>query len=267
MGGGVAPLIVKLGGSVVTCKERPLTPDPPAIDRLAREVAEADSGPLIIVHGGGSYGHHVASEYTIMEGYREPRQLMGFSKTRQAMAALNGLVVDALIRHNLPAVSVQPSANLITRRGRISDLRLEPIKGLLGLGLVPVAYGDAVLDSELGFTILSGDQLTSRLATALEAPMVVIGVDVDGLYTEDPKTSPGARLIERITLTDLRRCMRGVGGAMTTDVTGGMFGKIRELVPAVEGGVEVRIVNAKRPGVLYKALKGEEVKGTTIVGG
>lgn len=258
---------MKLGGSVVTRKERPLTPDLPAIERLAGEVAEADSRPLIVVHGGGSFGHYVAREYAIMDGYRDPSQLMGFSKTRQAMVALNRLIVDALIRHDLPAVSVQPSANLITRGGRIFDLQLEPIERLLNLGFVPVMYGDAVLDSELGFTILSGDQLTSHLAIELGAHKAVIGVDVDGLYTEDPKTSPEAKLIETITLRNLREYVHGIGGARTTDVTGGMFGKIMELMPAVERGVEVRIVNAKRPGVLYKALKGEEVKGTTITDG
>ena len=50
------PLILKLGGSVITKKEKKLTPNLEAIKRLAKEIAGAKVFPLIIIHGGGSYG-------------------------------------------------------------------------------------------------------------------------------------------------------------------------------------------------------------------
>ncbi len=264
MGNQLAPLIVKLGGSVITDKEKPLTPDLETIDRLAVEVSRTGLRRMVLLHGGGSFGHHVASQYAILDGHKHPSQLIGLAKTRQAMMALNKLVVDALLNHDVPAISIQPSACLLTRRGRILRFMLSPVERLLNLHLIPVMYGDAVLDTELGFTILSGDQLTSRLAIDLGASKVVVGVDVDGLYTKDPKVSQDASLIEEMSLQELRSLVNILGRAKTTDVTGGMLGKVRELIPAIERGIKVRVVNAKKAEVLYKALINEEVRGTIL---
>lgn len=260
----IAPTVVKLGGSVITVKEKPQTPNLPVIERLAREIKQADIRSLIIIHGGGSYGHPAAKEYRIAEGYKGPEQLIGFSKTRQAMMALNKFIVDALVQNNIAAVSVQPSAFILTKKGRISEFNPSLIEGMLKINLVPLLYGDAVLDEALGFSILSGDQLAVNLAINLKAKQIIIGVDVDGLYTEDPKLNPDAILIEGIKLNELRHSMKKISRARTTDVTRGMLGKILELIPAVEAGIKVKIINAKRANRLYKALRNEKVKGTEI---
>jgi len=140
----------------------------------------------------------------------------------------------------------------------------EPLKKLLQTGLVPVLYGDAVLDSDLGFTILSGDQLIAYLAMRLNAERIIVGIDVDGLYTADPKTDPSARLISHITLNKLKSMRQKIEEAKVTDVTGGMIGKIAELMPSIEKGITALIVNAAKPKNVYKALKGEKVIGTLI---
>ncbi|MDH5664413.1 MAG: isopentenyl phosphate kinase [Candidatus Bathyarchaeota archaeon] len=260
----VKPTVLKLGGSVITNKEKPLTPNLPAIERSASEISRANVSRLVLVHGGGSFGHPIAKQYSIEEGYRDQPQIMGFSKTRQAMTTLNKLVVDSLIQHNIPAVTVQPSSCTITKQGRINVMEERPLRKLLEMGFVPVLYGDAVLDSDKGFAILSGDQLVSSLATRLEAERIIIGIDVDGLYTLDPKTDPKARLIKHITPHELRKMQHKIGKARVTDVTGGMLGKVLELMPAVEKGIKVIIANAAKPSNVYKALKGESVVGTVI---
>jgi len=260
----VKPTVLKLGGSVITNKEKPLTPNLPAIKRLANEISQANVSSLVIVHGGGSFGHPVAEKYGIREGYKDSSQIMGFSKTHQAMTKLNKLIVDSLIDHNMPAVEVQPSSCVVTKAGRIQSMEKKPLKKMLEIGFVPVLYGDAVLDSETGFAILSGDQLVSSLAIKLDADRIVVGVDVNGLYTADPKTDPSARLIQHITLEELKNLEHKIEGAKVTDVTGGMFGKMFELTPAVEHGIRTIIVNATKPNRVCKALKGEKVVGTII---
>ena len=260
----ITPIVLKLGGSVVTIKEKPFTPNRPIIKRLVREVLEANLKSLVVVHGGGSYGHPIAKEYKIVEGYKTSDQLIGFSKTRQTMMALNKLVVDAFVQNGLPAVSVQPSAFILTEHGRIVEFNPTIIERLLNLHTIPILYGDAVLDTSLGFSILSGDQIASSLAVTLGVRRIIICVDVDGLYTEDPKSNPKAELIKEITLGGLRRILGNIRDAKTTDVTGGMYGKIVELIPALEKGVEVKIINAKKINRLYKALKNKEVIGTEI---
>jgi len=255
--------ILKLGGSVVTDKDKPFTPNTQNIERLAAEVAASMPTPLVVVHGGGSYGHPVAKQYKISEGYKNPGQLAGFSRTHQAMVQLNKIIVDALLDAGVPAFSLTPSSFIVTEARRITELDTAKIKRYLGAGMVPVLYGDAVLDTQQGFAILSGDQLVMRLATSLKADRIVLGSDVDGVYTADPKLVKEARLIPRLSLKELDGMVK-ISEALNTDVTGGMLGKIREATEAVAAGVEVILVNAGEAGRVEAALRGEKVMGTVL---
>lgn len=255
--------ILKLGGSVVTDKDKPFTPRTQEIERLAREIAASMPTPLAIVHGGGSYGHPAAKRYEISGGYKKPSQLTGFSRTHQAMVELNKIIVDALLDAGVQAFSVSPSSFIVTEARRINELDASRVKLCIDTGIVPVLYGDAVLDTRQGFSILSGDQLVTRLATALKADRVILGTDVDGVYTADPKLVKEARLIPRLSLKELDGMVK-IGEALNTDVTGGMLGKVREASEAVEAGVEVVLVNAREPGRVEAALRGEKVMGTVL---
>lgn len=257
-------MVLKLGGSVITEKEKPLAPNLNAIERLAKEIAEANVKRLIIVHGGGSFGHPLAKQYKIKEGYKEPSQIEGFSKTHQAMLELNKLVVDALLRNYIPAFSVSPSSCIVTNAGRIQIFYDNTLTMLLNTGFVPVLFGDAVLDNNIGFTILSGDQLVAALAIKFKADKIILGVDVNGLYTADPKSDASAQLIPYITSQGLKTLMHKIEEAKVTDVTGGMLGKISELMPAINVEIPTIIVNATIESNVYKALREEKVVRTLI---
>ncbi len=255
--------IVKLGGSVVTVKDMPMTADHENVKRLAEEIKAAWPTPLVVIHGGGSFGHPVAKKYGIADGFTSERQVIGFTRTHQAMVALNTIIVDALLDEGIPALSVAPSAFIATYDGRMPRGDFENIGRLVVKGMLPVLYGDAVIDKSRGFSILSGDQLAVRLAVSMGANRLIFGVDVDGVYTSNPKLVPKARLIDRLSLEKLEGFVE-IGKALTTDVTGGMLGKISEARAAVEAGIEVRMVNATKPGVILKALRGEPVAGTVL---
>lgn len=252
---------------MITDKAKPWTANLVAIDRLADEISRANVSSLILVHGGGSFGHPVAKQYNLTEGYKDPSQLTGFSKTHRAMTLLNGMVMDALITHNVKAAAVQPSSCLITKSGRIQNMQLKTLKKMLSIGLVPVLYGDVVLDSEKGFTILSGDQLVSWLAITFGANRIIIGGDVDGVYTADPKTRSSAKLVLRMTLGELKTKKHEIEKSKVTDVTGGMLGKLNELIPAIEKNIQILMVNATKSLRVYDALKGKRVTGTIIENG
>ena len=258
------PTILKIGGSVITDKNGELAAQTEAINRLAEEIQKANVKNLIIVHGGGSFGHPTAQKYGIKEGLKEDAQKVGFAETHHVMTVLNGLVMDALVWHNIPAISVAPSCCVVTENGRIKHFEDAVLKMLLKMGFVPVLYGDAILDEKLGFTVLSGDQIVSHLARKLGASKIVIGVDTDGLYDADPKLAKNAKLYAHLTLGELEIVKGKLGGSTAADVTGGMVGKIAELVSAVEQGIPVAIVNAAKPNRVYKALMGEAVEGTVI---
>ncbi|MEJ2271107.1 MAG: isopentenyl phosphate kinase [Candidatus Bathyarchaeota archaeon] len=224
------PTILKLGGSVITDKEKPLTPNLKAIGRLADEIFRAKTSPLILVHGGGSFGHPVAEQYGIANGYVDSSQILGFAATHLAMTLLNSWIMESLISRNIPAVEVNPSSCLLTNNGRIKIMELKPLTRMLKMGIIPVLYGDAVPDQKKGFSILSGDQIVSWLA-----------------------------IIE-----ELKNLKNNIGGSKATDVTGGMFGKMNEVTLAINHEIETIIVNANVSETIYKALTGEEVLGTVI---
>jgi isopentenyl phosphate kinase len=258
------PTILKVGGSVITEKSKDLDAKTQVIGRLTEEIYRANIKNLIVVHGGGSFGHPVAQKYDIKAGLREEDQKFGFAETHHFMTVLNGLFMDSLIWHNIPAVSISPSSCITTENGRIQRFEDAPLKMLLKMGFLPVSYGDAVLDTQLGFTILSGDQLISVLATRFNAERVVIGVDVDGLCSSDPKGEKTAKMFTHLTLEELRKLQNTFCEPTVCDVTGGMSGKIAELLPIAERGIPVNIVNATKPNYIYKALRGEKVEGTLI---
>jgi isopentenyl phosphate kinase len=257
-------IILKIGGSVITDKNGELAARTEVMNRLAEEIQRAGVKNLVVVHGGGSFGHPTAQKYGIKEGLKDDAQKIGFAETHHVMTVLNGLVMDALVWHSIPAFSVAPSCCVVTENGRIKFAEEAVLKMLLNMGFVPVLYGDAIFDEKLGFTVLSGDQLVAYLAQKFGAGKIVIGVDTDGLYDADPKIEKNAKLYTHLTLGDLEKVKSKLGGSTASDVTGGMLGKISELVPAVAQGIPVAMVNAAKPNRVYKALMGEKVEGTVI---
>jgi isopentenyl phosphate kinase len=259
------PIILKLGGSAITDKTAEASPKTQIINRLAEEIKRADLDNLIVVHGGGSFGHPTAAKYGIKDGYKEdPTQKFGFAETHHMMTVLNGLVMDALIWHEIPAVSVAPSSCVVTENGRVKFFDETVFKSMAKLIFTPVMYGDAVMDEKLGFTVLSGDQLVAYLAIRYKATKIVVGTDTDGLFDSDPKTNPNAKPYKNLTLKELKEIQPKLDKAPGTDITGGMAGKISELIPAIEAGVHVTVTGATKGLSIYRALTDQSVLGTEI---
>jgi isopentenyl phosphate kinase len=259
------PIILKLGGSAITDKSAEATPKTEIINQLAEEIKRADLDNLIVVHGGGSFGHPEAAKYALKEGYQEdPTQKFGFAETHHMMTVLNGLVMDSLIWHEIPALSIAPSNCFITENGKIKFFDDTVMKAMSKLVFTPVMYGDVVFDDKQGFTVLSGDQLVAYLALKYKATKIVVGVDTDGIFDCDPKTNPNAKAFKTLNLKELKELQPKLGKAQSTDVTGGMAGKMAELIPAIEAGIHVTVTGATKKLSIYRALTDQSVLGTEI---
>lgn len=256
-------IVIKLGGSVVTLKNKPMSVNYESIDRLCGEIKGNWPQTILIVHGGGSFGHPIAKKFEIEKGFFSERQAFGFARVHNAMLTLNRIIVETLLNKNIPAISLAPSSFVMIDNGRIKTIETEIIKRLLNQGILPVLYGDAVIDRTRGIGILSGDQLAAHLAVELDANLLIFGVDVDGVFTSDPKLYPDAQIVKRLSLSKLYE-FPNIGEATTTDVTGGMAGKIKEARTAVEAGLVVQILNASKPGVINETLRGNTMHGTLL---
>jgi isopentenyl phosphate kinase len=219
---------------------------------------------LIIIHGGGSYGHPLAKKYNINEGLRMTSQLMGFVETHQSMLTLNNLVMKELHDHHLPVISFAPINIWSTDMGRISEGTHQRIEEAIQRGLIPVLFGDTIFDKTRGIGILSGDQIISFLAKNLQPDQIILGTDVDGLYTADPKTNSNARFIPVLSPKNAREVLVGLEGAKATDVTGGMRSKVTELMEIAAFTKKIIILNADIPKRIQLALQAKPVHGTFI---
>jgi len=248
----------------VTNKKRNFCASKRTIANVMEEIRSSQVESMVVVHGGGSFGHPLAKKYRLSDGYVNDSQLIGFAETRQAMMKLNKIILDSAMNRQLRCVSVQPSAFIRTRNKRIEEIDLGIVRNILDLSMIPLMFGDVVLDQELKFCILSGDQLTSRLAMELEAKRMILATNVDGVFDSNPK-NPEAKLMKRMTIQDVKNLVETEAESdQSVDVTGEMIGKMREILPVVEKGIQVIVLNGRMPGRISMALSGKRVIGTTI---
>lgn len=215
--------ILKLGGSVVTEKNRRETVDGESVARAANAIADADPTRLVIVHGGGSFGHPAATDRAV-DSERGTAEAADVRAIHRAMGRLLRRVTDELGDAGVPAVPVRPfSAGFRTADGAV-DLYTDGISTMLDEGFVPVLHGDVFATAGGGATILSGDELVVSLADALDADRVGLCSTVPGVLDEAGDVVPR---IERYA--DVEEVL---GESEATDVTGGMAGKVRALLAA-----------------------------------
>ncbi len=215
--------VLKLGGSVITAKDEPETADTDAIDRAAGAIDSAlESGEqLVLVHGGGSFGHHHAAEHGVSteSGTDNSRGLLAIHR---AMGELNDIVLDSLQDHSIDALPVRPLS--VAHRSEQADLSFPAgqIRSMLGEGFTPVVNGDVIVHEGKGATVLSGDTIVVELANALDADRVGLCSTVPGVLDESGDVVPAIEQYEDVAEI--------LGESESTDVTGGMAAKIRRLL-------------------------------------
>lgn len=259
-----SPWIIKLGGSVISDKSTPFRAFRENIESLATEIS-AIKQPFILLHGGGAFGHPLAKQYNLALGYQNPNQIKGVGQTHSAMLELNQIIVKTLSKHEIPNMSFSPSSLCLTKDGRIDEMNLKPIKAAIKTGINPVLFGDIVFDLTKQFAILSGDQLLSYLTEKFQVKRVFIGTDTDGIFTGEPKTNSAAELISEISSNNIDTIFTGVTDSTKIDVTGGMRGKLLELLQVAHPSREIVIFNALVPGRLTQLINHEKVPCTRII--
>lgn len=246
--------VLKLGGSVITDKTTPEVVDTDMLGSVTETIGSAfiqaesahttdheqhavdasegaatqlnhnsntEHGGLIIVHGGGSFGHHHAERHNITTT-SGTTDAAAICEVHDAMQRLNGTVVEALHTVGVPAVPVHPLSVATRDSDSTLEIPISPFSQMLAQGFVPVTHGDIIIDSHSGTTILSGDEIVVTIAEKLTADRVGLCSTVAGVYDDNGKIIP--------EITDYESVAGVLGDADTTDVTGGMAGKVRTLL-------------------------------------
>lgn len=115
---------------------------------------------------------------------------------------------------------------------------------------------DTVATEEIRFG--DNDNLSARVASLIEADLLILLTDQNGLYTHDPRFHPEAKRIEKIDLID-EKIINCAKGTSSTIGTGGMTTKIEAARHATENGVRVVIASAREKNVLIELAQGTNI--------
>ncbi|HEV2317268.1 MAG TPA: isopentenyl phosphate kinase [Thermoplasmata archaeon] len=262
MTGAPGPVIVKLGGSVITRKRGPPRVRRKVLHRLAVELAATTPGGLIVLHGAGSFGHpgavrwHLADPPTARSDRGRRR---GAALVSAEVRRLHGYVLAELLDAGIPAWSVPPAALATNREGESIRFDAGPFQAALASGMCPVSFGDVVPDESWGHSILSADTIALSLGRQLGAARVIFVSDVEGVLRRAPGAPGRPEVFPRIDATVAATLVPSPG---VPDVTGGIRGKARTMIALGELGVRTGLISGLRHGALSRAVEGETVYGS-----
>lgn len=249
----VRRIVVKIGTNVLSCGD---AMDTTYISDIARQVAK------LCIRG---YEVVIVTSGAIGMGARE----LGLSgkiadvRMRQACAAIGQPVLMHAYKLAFQASELKVAQVLLTREvlnNRRTYLNLRnAVERLLSLGVVPVVNeNDSVSTAEIGSTFGDNDRLSALVASKLDADLLIMLTDIDGLYDKDPRREPGAQLIPEVeTVTDeLERIASGAGSA---HAIGGMKTKLQAARVAETAGCRMVLAHGREREVLERIISGERL--------
>lgn len=259
-------VFLKLGGSLITNKDKPFTARKDIISSIAQELQKALTDDrdleLLVGHGSGSFGHFAAKDYGTREQVSSKDEWQGFQKVWYAARSLNQIVVEAFHQAKLPVISLQPSAAILTSNREVQNWMIDPIQLALKNHLLPLIYGDVIFDEKKGGIILSTEDLFKDLVPHINPDLIILAGIEKGVYKDFPKNS---ELIKEIDSSNYRDLISQFKASKSIDVTGGMATKVQVMMDMIREnpGIKVKIVSGEQSGNILKALRDEDI-GTTI---
>lgn len=236
-------ILIKLGGSIITNKQKPLTPNLPAINKIASQLKKIEE-PIIVVHGGGSFGHYWSVKYDM---HTKPAKYnkTGVSVVKNSMVELDKIILDSFLKNGLNPYCLPPTDFIYGNK--TDQKKVREIANIAKAGLVPISYGDVMWHGKNKFYILSGDKIMGMLSKILKPRLVIFVLNVDGVFS-DMKTKKLLREIkgEKTEISEVEM-----------DVTGGMSRKIKEAISISKSGTKVFFVNGNKPDRIVNAVKGK----------
>ncbi|MFW9989956.1 MAG: type 2 isopentenyl-diphosphate Delta-isomerase [Candidatus Odinarchaeota archaeon] len=257
-------ILLKLGGSLLTDKNKPFSLREEILEKCLNQIIDSKKS-IILIHGGGSFGHPLAKKYKISQGLNNSieDQIIGLSKTHDAMNRLNSIIIKKFLEKECPAISIQPSSIFIQDFNEITIKSIEPIEELLNLGVIPVLYGDILLSKEYSFSILSGDYIIVKLCENIKnfkISKVIFAIEEDGIFIDE---NSNKKLALKLTLNDLST-IKLAELDQKIDVTGGIKGKLKEIEKILKSNIPVQIINGIKNKNILKALTNQYIECTNI---
>ena len=246
-------ILIKLGGSVITFKEKPLAANFEAIRNISYTLASVKT-PIILIHGGGSFGHYWSVKYN-MHSKPDQYDSHGISIVHESMIALNQIIVNSMIKVGMNPYTIIPSMFIYDHKPITK--KIKELKSIVESSVIPITFGDVIYVENKMYSILSGDVLMSLLSKFLRPSKVIFTLNVDGIYKDMRK---------REILKELKNNNSVRVSKVMQDVTGGMRRKVAEALKISDIGIDVMMVNGLKPERIINAISGTGFEGTLVKG-
>ncbi|MGB9882901.1 MAG: isopentenyl phosphate kinase [Microgenomates group bacterium] len=259
-------VFIKFGGGLITDKKTPLKINEDIIDglifQLKHIIGQFQDLYFIIGNGAGSFGHFYAEKYKTKMGYVNFSS-EGLVQIHYSVLTLNKIIVDKLIENKINCFTIHPSSFIFSSNKNTKKILIDQIVGLLNQKIIPLVYGDVIIDEKLNSVVYSTEkifyELIKRLHKKFSIEKVIHCADVDGVYDENQN------VIENINEKNFSQIRKIIFKPQGYDVSGGMIHKIEEsLKLAKQFKIKTLIFNGYKDNRLLRYFTGEKVIGTSI---
>ncbi|MEK7238618.1 MAG: glutamate 5-kinase [Nitrospirota bacterium] len=244
-------LVIKIGSSILASAEQGLNTK--RLHAITKDISDiADKGYEAVIVSSGA----IAAGLKKLGLKEKPKDI----KLKQAAAAIGQSSLMWAYEQGFADFHKKVAQVLLTRDDIANRLRYINAKNtlfaLLSYDIIPVINeNDPVAVDEIKFG--DNDVLAALVAGLVEADMLIILSDVEGLYTKDPKYKDAELIgsVDEIT-PDIEKIAGGRGSALST---GGMYSKVLAAKQAINHGIPVVIMSGKKSRLLTNLLNGEKV--------
>ncbi|MDW7732165.1 MAG: glutamate 5-kinase [Methanolobus sp.] len=256
---GIDKIVIKIGTSSINTEEGRL--NHPFMDNIASQVATLhEMGKRVILVSSGAIGIGI----DMLSFDSRPREI----PVRQACAAVGQSVLmqewsKSFERYNLKVAQILLTYESFSNRLTYLNLR-NSISTLLSYGVIPIINeNDPICVNEIEATFGDNDKLSAMMASKLEADLLIILSDIDGLYDKNPKRNDDANFIS--VIEEITPEVESYGGSPTSmKGVGGMRTKIEAAKICHMAGCNMIIANSNEENIITRVLDAEEI-GTLFV--
>lgn len=230
------------------------------IRNMGKDVVLVSSGA--IAAGKKAIGKHAVNSDSNNMGFKQACAAIG-------QARLMMIYQKLFAEYNQISAQILMTKNILTDEVNRTNAH-NTFSELLNLGVIPIVNENdtistyEILLDEDDTLIGDNDRLSAIVANLIDADLLILLSDVDGLYTDDPRVNPDAKFIECVEQLDDKFMSMGKGSTGSNVGTGGMNTKMSAAKIATSSGADLIIANSSDIRIIHRIMDGRNV-GTLIV--
>jgi glutamate 5-kinase len=247
-------IVIKLGTSTLTQGKSELSMEHMIeIVRVIARLHQEGHQVILVSSGAMAVGRSIMGHPSLPKHIPAKQMLAAVGQSR-----LMELYSQLFGYYQIPVGQVLLTREDLSNRRRYLNAR-NTLEAMIQYRVVPVINENDTVSTE-EIRLGDNDNLSALVANVVEADLLVLFTDQDGLYTADPRTNPNAQVLPEITTNEIpAEIWKGAGGSASGLGTGGMFTKIQAADLARRSGCMVVISNGKYPERIWEIVAGEPV--------